>query len=183
MKNNKIIALFLCLGALGFVGNSLADDNTNNLDLIYYEAYDLDEAVGFKNNTISKESSNSKNDNSIDGDLGKATDSINEQIERENTKDKSNKTSGTSDTRQGSKDNFPYPAGDRPIENQSTIYLTSRNKNYTADNTYGPIKGNRLTGVYHTKGQRDYNKISVNNVTWFYSEKEASDKGYSHAQR
>lgn len=178
MKKKYLLALFLSLTALGFVGTSLADNNSKDLPIIYYEDYDLDEAIGLSND-----------DNSTDGkdteesDLEKATDSIEDEISKEEKDESPSESTGDSDSSQSSKDNFPYPAGNRPIENQKTRPYTSRKKNYTADSTEGPIKGNRLTGKYHTRGQRDYNKISVENVTWFYSEDEAISKGYRQAQR
>ena len=180
MKKKNLLALFLTLGFMGFMGTSLADNNPKDLPIVYYEDYDLDEAIGL---------SNDDDDNSLEGkdtkedDLEKATDSIEDEISGEEKDESSSGSTSNSNSGQSSKNNFPYPAGDKPIENQSRIALTSRNKNYLGDNTYGPVKGNRLTGVYHTKGQRDYNKISIENVTWFYSEDEAISKGYRHAQR
>lgn len=179
MKKKNLLALFLTLGFMGFMGTSLADNNPKDLPIVYYEDYDLDEAIGLSND----------DDNSLEGkdtkedDLEKATDSIEDEISGEENDENSSESTGNSNSSQSSKDNFPYPAGDRPIENQKTRPYTSRKKNYTADSTEGPIKGNRQTGVYHTKGQRDYNKISIENVTWFYSEDEAISKGYRHAQR
>lgn len=178
MKKKNLLALFLSLGVLGFVSSSLADNNPEDLPIIYYEDYDLDEAIGLSNDDNSTEGKDTK-----DSDLEKATDSIEDEISKEEKDESPSESTGDSDSGQSSKDNFPYPAGDRPIENQKTRPYTSRKKNYTADSTEGPIKGNRQTGVYHTPGQRDYNKISVENVTWFYSEEEAISKGYRHAQR
>lgn len=179
MKKKNLLALFLSLGVLGFVSSSLADNNPEDLPIIYYEDYDLDEAIGLSND----DDNSPEGKDTKEGDLEKATDSIEDEISGEEKDEKSSESTGNSNSGQSSKDNFPYPAGDRPIENQSTIALTSRNKNYLGDNTYGPVKGNRLTGVYHTPKQRDYNKISIENVTWFYSEDEAISKGYRHAQR
>lgn len=178
MKKKNLLALFLSLGVLGFVSSSLADNNPEDLPIIYYEDYDLDEAIGLSNDDNSTEGKDTE-----ESDLEKATDSIEDEISKEEKDESPSESTGDSDSGQSSKDNFPYPAGDRPIENQKTRPYTSRKKNYTADSTEGPIKGNRQTGVYHTRGQRDYNKISVENVTWFYSEDEAINKGYRHAQR
>ena len=180
MKKKNILALLLCLGALGFVTTSLADNKSEELPIVYYEDYDLDEALGLIEDDSTPDPG--KKDD-IDEDLGKATASIEDEISGEEKDESPSGSSDSSDSSQGSRDNFPYPAGDRPIENQKTRPYTSRKKNYTADSTEGPIKGNRLTGKYHTSGQRDYNKISVENVTWFYSEYEAISKGYRHAQR
>lgn len=179
MKKKNLLALFLTMGFMGFMGTSLADNNPKDLPIVYYEDYDLDEAIGLSND----------DDNSLEGkdtkegDLEKATDYIEDEISGEEKDESSSGSTSNSNSGQSSKDNFPYPAGDKPIENQKTRPYTSRKKNYTADSTEGPIKGNRQTGVYHTKGQRDYNKISIENVTWFYSEDEAISKGYRHAQR
>ena len=180
MKKKNLLALFLCLGALGFVTTSLADNKSEDLPIVYYEDYDLDEALGLGEDDFTP---GPEKRDEIDEDLEKATDSIEDEISGEEKDEGSSGSSDSSDSSQGSKDNFPYPAGDRPIENQKTRPYTSRKKNYTADSTEGPIKGNRLTGVYHTPGQRDYKKISVVNVTWFYSEEEAISKNYRHAQR
>ncbi len=182
MKKKNLLALFLSLGVLGFVSSSLADNNPEDLPIIYYEDYDLDEAIGLSNDD-EKDSPSPEGKDTKDYDLEKATDSIEEEISKEEKDEIPSESTGDSDSSQSSKDNFPYPAGNRPIENQKTRPYTSRKKNYTADSTEGPIKGNRLTGKYHTPGQRDYNKISVKNVTWFYSEDEAISKGYRHAQR
>lgn len=182
MKKKNLLALFLSLGVLGFVSSSLADNNPEDLPIIYYEDYDLDEAIGLSNHD-EKDSSSPEGKDTKDYDLEKATDSIEDEISKEEKDESPSESNGNSHSGQSSKDSFPYPAGDRPIENQKTRPYISRKKNYTADSTEGPIKGNRLTGVYHTPGQRDYNKISVKNVTWFYSEDEAISKGYRHAQR
>lgn len=183
MKKKNLLALFLSLGVLGFVSSSLADNNNpEDLPIIYYEDYDLDEAIGLSNDD-EKDSPSPEGKDTKDYDLEKATASIGDEISKEEKDESPSESTGDSDSGQSSKDSFPYPAGDRPIENQKTRPYTSRKKNYTADSTEGPIKGNRLTGKYHTPGQRDYNKISVENVTWFYSEEEAISKGYSHAQR
>lgn len=178
MKKKNLLALFLSLGVLGFVSSSLADNNSKDLPIVYYEDYDLDEAIGLSNDDNSTEGKDTE-----ESDLEKATASIQDEISKEEKDESPSESTGDSDSSQSSKDNFPYPAGNRPIENQKTRPYTSRKKNYTADSTEGPIKGNRLTGKYHTPGQRDYNKISVGNVTWFYSEDEAISKGYRHAQR
>lgn len=178
MKKKNLLALFLSLGFMGFMGTSLANNNPKDLPIVYYEDYDLDEAIGLSNDDNSTEGKDTE-----ESDLEKATDSIEDEISKEEKDESPSESTGDSDSSQSSKHSFPYPAGNRPIENQKTRPYTSRKKNYTADSTEGPIKGNRLTGVYHTRGQRDYNKISVENVTWFYSEDEAISKGYRHAQR
>ena len=183
MKKKNMLALLLCLGALGFVTTSLADNNSKDLPIVYYEDYDLDEALGLLDSEDKEESPSRERKDTIDDDLGKASDSIEDKISGGEKDESSFGSSDSSDSSQGSRDSFPYPAGDRPIKNQKTRPYTSRKKNYTSDSTEGPIKGNRLTGVYHTPGQRDYNKISVENVTWFYSEEEAISKNYRHAQR
>lgn len=179
MKKKNLFALFLSLGLMGFMVPSLADNNSKDLPIVYYEDYDLDEAIGISSN----DNNSSEGKDTKDSDLEKATDSNEDEISKEEKDEGPSESTGDSDSSQSSKDNFPYPAGDRPIENQKTRPYTSRKKNYTADSTAGPIKGNRLTGVYHTKDQRDYNKISIENVTWFFSEDEAISKGYRHAQR
>ena len=90
----------------------------------------------------------------------------------------------SNDNKKVDRDNkFKYPKGDRPIADQVVKSVKKDNTTYMADQTQGPIKGNRKTGVYHLQGQRDYNKISVDNVTWFYSEKEATNKNYRPAKR
>lgn len=79
--------------------------------------------------------------------------------------------------------NFKFPAGNRPIIGQATSMEESRGKKYLADTTQGPIKANRISGIYHTQGQRGYDKISVVNVTWFESEADALEAGYRKAKR
>lgn len=76
-----------------------------------------------------------------------------------------------------------YPHGDMPIVNQKVVRVNRSNTSYLADATYGPVKANMSTGVYHTKVQRDYNKISVDNVTWFSSAEAAEKAGYEAAKR
>lgn len=73
--------------------------------------------------------------------------------------------------------------GDIPIVNQKIARVSRGKRTYMADVTWGPIKANMSSGIYHSPGQRDYNKISVNNVTWFSSAKAAEDAGYTAAQR
>lgn len=179
MKKKNLLALFLSMIFLGFVGTSLADNNSKDLPIVYYEDYDQDEAIGLSGD----DDNSSEGKDTKDSDLEKATNSIEDEISREEKDESSSESTGNSNSSQSSKDNFPYPAEDMPIKNQSTINPTSRDNNYLGDSTYGPIKGNRLTGVYHTSNQRDNNKISIENVTWFYSEDEAISKGYRHAQR
>ena len=73
--------------------------------------------------------------------------------------------------------------GDIPIVDQKVAYVTKGKSTYLADVTYGPIKANMNSGVYHRPGQRDYNKIKVENVTWFSSAEAAEKAGYDPAQR
>lgn len=73
--------------------------------------------------------------------------------------------------------------GDIPIVDQKVDYVTKGKSTYLADVTYGPIKANMNSGVYHRPGQRDYNKIKVENVTWFSSAAAAEKANYKPAQR
>lgn len=73
--------------------------------------------------------------------------------------------------------------GDLPIVNQKTARISSKKGTYLADVTRGPIKANMSSGRYHRPGQQGYNKISVNNVTWFSSAKAAEKAGYKPAKR
>lgn len=73
--------------------------------------------------------------------------------------------------------------GDIPIVNQKIASVSRGKRTYLADVTEGPIKANMSSGIYHSPGQRDYNKISINNVTWFSSAKAAEAAGYTAAQR
>lgn len=66
---------------------------------------------------------------------------------------------------------------------RTTAKVTKGGKTYLADTTQGPVKGNTNSMIYHVMGQRDYNKISVNNVVWFNSEEEARAAGYRRAKR
>ena len=78
---------------------------------------------------------------------------------------------------------FKYPRGDKPTDGQVREYITNRGTTYKADRTRGVIKGNRASGIYHIDGQSHYDKISVKNVTWFYSIEEAISKGYRSAKK
>lgn len=98
------------------------------------------------------------------------------------------KDSNTNKNPTGSKNNQSQKGkyvgdGDIPIVNQKIARITRGKSTYMADVTNGPIKANMSSGIYHSPGQRDYNKISVNNVTWFSSAKAAEDAGYTAAQR
>ena len=73
--------------------------------------------------------------------------------------------------------------GDIPIVNQKTAWVKGSKGSYLADITNGPIKANMSSGKYHRPGQRDYNKISVDNVTWFSSAAAAKKAGYEAAKR
>lgn len=77
MKKKNLLALFLSLGVLGFVSSSLADNNPEDLPIIYYEDYDLDEAIGLSNDDNSTEGKDTKH-----SDLEKATDSIEDEISK-----------------------------------------------------------------------------------------------------
>lgn len=66
---------------------------------------------------------------------------------------------------------------------RTTAEVTSRGKTYIADTTQGPVKGNINSGIYHVMGQRDYDKISVNNVIWFNTEEDAKAAGFRIAER
>lgn len=66
---------------------------------------------------------------------------------------------------------------------RTTAKVTKGGKTYIADTTQGPVKGNTNSMIYHVMGQRDYNKISVNNVVWFNSEEDAIAAGYRRAKR
>lgn len=84
----------------------------------------------------------------------------------------------------GSNQNGKYIGdGDIPIVNQKIASVSRGKRTYLADVTEGPIKANMSSGIYHSPGQRDYNKISINNVTWFSSAKAAEAAGYTAAQR
>lgn len=65
----------------------------------------------------------------------------------------------------------------------STQEITSGGRTYTADTTPNVIKGNANSMIYHSPGQRDYNKISVNNVVHFATAEDAENAGYKPAER
>ena len=73
--------------------------------------------------------------------------------------------------------------GDIPIVGQIIGWITGSKGSYQADFTNGPIKANMSSGVYHVPGQRDYNKIKIDNVTWFSSTEAAEKAGYRAAKR
>ena len=73
--------------------------------------------------------------------------------------------------------------GDIPIVVQIIGWVTGSKGSYQADFTNGPIKANMSSGVYHVPGQRDYNKIKIDNVTWFSSTEAAEKAGYRAAKR
>lgn len=73
--------------------------------------------------------------------------------------------------------------GDIPIVGQIIGWVTGSKGSYQADFTNGPIKANMSSGVYHRPGQRDYNKIKKDNVTWFSSPEAAEKAGYRAAKR
>lgn len=73
--------------------------------------------------------------------------------------------------------------GDIPIVNQKVTRVSYGRKTYLADVTNGPIKANMSSGKFHRPGQQGYNKISVNNVTWFSSAEAARKAGYIAAKR
>lgn len=66
---------------------------------------------------------------------------------------------------------------------RTTAEVTSRGKTYIADTTQEPVKGNINSGIYHVMGQKDYDKISVNNVIWFNTEEDAKAAGFRIAER
>ncbi|MBC2575191.1 thermonuclease family protein [Peptostreptococcus canis] len=66
---------------------------------------------------------------------------------------------------------------------ESTDSSNSFGKDYSADTTYGKIKGNSKSMIYHVPGGASYNKISKNNVVYFNSEEEAQAAGYRRAKR
>lgn len=73
--------------------------------------------------------------------------------------------------------------GDIPIVGQIIGWVTGSKGSYQADFTNGPVKANMSSGVYHVPGQRDYNKIKIDNVTWFSSTEAAEKAGYRAAKR
>lgn len=96
-----------------------------------------------------------------------------------------NKTpSQTENTKDTSTNKGKYVGdGDIPIVDQIIGWVTGSKGSYQADFTNGPIKANMSSGVYHVPGQRDYNKIKIDNVTWFSSTEAAEKAGYRAAKR
>lgn len=96
-----------------------------------------------------------------------------------------NKTpSQTENTKDTSTNKGKYVGdGDIPIVDQIIGRVTGSKGSYLADLTNGPIKANMSSGVYHRPGQRDYNKIKKDNVTWFSSPEAAEKAGYRAAKR
>lgn len=96
-----------------------------------------------------------------------------------------NKTpSQTENTKDTSTNKGKYVGdGDIPIVDQIIGRVTGSKGSYLADLTNGPIKANMSSGVYHVPGQRDYNKIKIDNVTWFSSTEAAEKAGYRAAKR
>ena len=69
-------------------------------------------------------------------------------------------------------------------ENSKEIVVNEKiNQRYVADTKEGVIKGNKKSRIYHTPGQRSYNKISKKNVVYFKTEEEAKAAGYRPAKR
>lgn len=66
---------------------------------------------------------------------------------------------------------------------QTTKEVRNGKRTYLADTTQGPVKANKKSGKYHVEGQQGYNKISIKNVEWFNSEKEAEAAGFVKAKR
>lgn len=124
--------------------------------IVYYEDYDLDEVVGLKEKkeTIKE----NKFEKPSQGNFAKA------------------KTSDTKKPRY-------VGDGDIPIVNQKVARVSYGRKTYLADVTNGPIKANMSSGKFHRPGQQGYNKISVDNVTWFSSAEAARKAGYIAAKR
>lgn len=93
-------------------------------------------------------------------------------------------TSQKENTKDTSRNKGKYVGdGDIPIVGQIIGWVTGSKGSYQADFTNGPIKANMSSGVYHVPGQRDYNKIKIDNVTWFSSTEAAEKAGYRAAKR
>lgn len=101
---------------------------------------------------------------------------------KDSKSNKENKKPSSSKNNQSQKGKY-VGDGDIPIVNQKIARVTRGKSTYMADVTNGPIKANMSSGKFHRPGQRDYNKISVNNVTWFSSAEAAIKAGYSPAKR
>lgn len=65
----------------------------------------------------------------------------------------------------------------------STEEVKIGKRTFTADTTPNVIKGNANSMIYHRPGQRDYNRISVNNVVHFSTAADAEAADYRPAQR
>lgn len=68
-------------------------------------------------------------------------------------------------------------------ENRTKVEEKQNGKVYFADTTKGVIKGNASSKKYHLEGMQGYDKISVINVCFFKTEKEAIERGFVKAKR
>lgn len=71
----------------------------------------------------------------------------------------------------------------KPSNNQTTSHSAKPVNNYKPDTSYGRIKGNRKSMIYHVPGGASYNKISERNVVYFNTEADAQAAGYRRAKR
>lgn len=71
----------------------------------------------------------------------------------------------------------------KPKNTANTNNTSGFNTDYNADTSYGKIKGNRKSMIYHVPGGAFYNKISQKNVVYFDSESQARAAGYRRAER
>lgn len=109
---------------------------------------------------------------------GKVTGVIDGEIENTSeTKDNLSEVAKDSEVEEDSK----LEDDKKVIESSETI--TVGGKTFVADTSRGVVKGNSKSMIYHVQGQRDYNKISVENVVHFASEDEAIKAGYRKAKR
>ncbi|MDY6063212.1 MAG: thermonuclease family protein [Erysipelotrichaceae bacterium] len=64
----------------------------------------------------------------------------------------------------------------------SKQFIKNGNREYFADTTPYVIKGNSKSHIYHCPGQKDYNKISIDNVVHFATVEDAKNAGYRPAK-
>lgn len=66
---------------------------------------------------------------------------------------------------------------------QESFPKNTKNQKQQSPIGQGTIKGNRKSKIYHSPGQRDYDKISAKNTVYFETEEQAKQAGYRPASR
>ncbi|MDO5047470.1 MAG: hypothetical protein Q4D88_02870 [Anaerococcus sp.] len=180
MKKRKI-ALVLSLLIFPLLGTSLAqkEDQTDDysLDIVYYDDSNLDDLLKPKPDKDNEDPKPKEDKDQVEKEnLSKN----NEDTSSKEDKDQAGNKDSTSKN-QESNPKFKFPEGSLEKTGQKSHIVKKLGNTYEADATDGVIKGNRMTGKYHLASSPDYKKISIQNVTYFASIKEAEDLGYTRA--